>query len=136
MEGCYDRNVAGPPPTLLFDGDCGICTVLSERAKEIEARRGRYGVEPYQAFREQELETVGLDYQRCSEAIQLVEPDGTVRSGAFAVNRFLWGTWWSPLVALLYLFPPLLLVEVAAYRLVAVNRHKISAMFGLNACKI
>jgi hypothetical protein len=37
-------------------------------------------------------------------------------------------------VLLIYAIPPLLLLEVIGYRIVADNRHRISRWFGMQAC--
>ena len=57
--------------------------------------------------------------------------------GAFAVNATLWRMrGWRWLVPPLYILFPLLLVEAGVYALVAKNRHRISAAFGMNACRV
>ena len=121
---------------LLFDGDCGICTRLARRAAIIDRKR-RFRIEPYQAFDEEALSAHGLDHEACARAVQLITPDGRVRSGAFAVNRFL--ITYMPyrvLVPWLYVLFPLLAAEVVGYAVVAGNRHRISRWMGLDACKI
>ena len=73
-----------------------------------------------------DLQPFGLDWQACTEAVQLILPDGRVRSGAFAVNAFLWRLpRWRLLVAALYLLFPLIPFEILGYWLVARNRHRI-----------
>lgn len=119
---------------LLFDGDCGVCTWSAEVVKRM-ARRNPFVVEPYQLFPEGELTQFGITYEQCSRAIQVVTRKGRVHRGAFGVNYFLWRQFpWSLLVALIYAIPVLLLLEVIGYRLVAINRARISQWFGLQAC--
>ncbi len=121
---------------LLFDGDCGICTWCAEWAKAHD-RSGEFEVQPYYEFSEEELAPYGLDWAACTRAVQLITQQGRVRSGPFAVNAFLWRQrGWRLLVGLLYILFPLLLIEWAAYALVAKNRHRISAALGMNACRV
>lgn len=121
---------------LLFDGDCGICTRAAEIARRID-RDSRFIVEPYQAFDERELARFGLNYETCSKAVQVITQRGRVHSGAFGVNYFLWRQFpWSLLVIVIYALPILLLLELIVYRMIADNRHRISAWLGLTACAV
>ncbi len=123
-------------PHLLFDGDCGICTWSAERMRRMD-RTARFVIEPFQRYPEAELAKFGITYARCSKAVQLLTPRGRVWQGAFAVNAFLWGRApWSLLVALIYAFPPFLLLEIAGYRLIANHRHRLSRWFGMKACMV
>ncbi len=119
---------------LLFDGDCGICTYSAEIVKRMD-RDKRLIVEPYQIFSEEELMRVGITYEQCSKAIQVITRKGRVYRGAFGLNYFLWQRFpWSLLVILIYAIPILLLLEIIGYRLIAINRHRISQWFGMKAC--
>lgn len=121
---------------LLFDGDCGICAWSAEKARRMD-RRGQFIVEPYQAFEERELLRFNISYEQCRKKLQVVTRKGRVYRGAFGVNYFLWRqSPWALLVVAIYALPVLLLVELIAYRLVADNRRRISAWFGLTACKL
>lgn len=121
---------------LLFDGDCGVCSWSAEIAKRMDRDPG-FIIEPYQMFDESELRRFGIDYKKCSRALQVVTRKGRVYAGAFGVNYFLWKRFpWSLAVFLIYAIPPLLLFEVIGYRIVAENRHRISRWFGLQACLI
>jgi len=118
---------------LLFDGDCGVCSWSAEVVKRMDRGRG-FVVEPYQAFDESELARFGIDYEKCSRAVQVISRKGRVYAGAFGVNYFLWRRFpWSLAVLLIYAIPPLLLLEVIGYRIVADNRHRISRWFGLGS---
>ena len=119
---------------LLFDGDCGICTSWSRWAERID-RRDLYEIVPYQSIPEADLKARGVTYADCDGALQLLPAEGRVRSGALAINRFLFHyPPWSVLVAILYIVPVFLLAELAVYRLVARNRSRLSRWFGLEAC--
>ena len=120
---------------LLFDGDCGVCSWSAEIAKRMD--RGReFIIEPYQMFDESELMLFGINYDKCSRALQVITRKGRVYAGAFGVNYFLWRFPWSLAVFLIYAIPVLLLLEVIGYRIVAENRHRISRWFGMRACLI
>lgn len=119
---------------LLFDGDCGICTWCSELAKRMNSQ---FIVQPYLMFDEAELQQFGIDYESCTKELKVITRRGRVYGGAFGVNYFLWRKpAFKPLVILLYAIPLLLLLEVIGYKIVAINRHRISAWFGLKACAL
>jgi predicted DCC family thiol-disulfide oxidoreductase YuxK len=121
---------------LLFDGDCGICTYLAGIARTMD-RKGRFIIEPYQAFSELELGRFGITYEKCTKRLYVISRSGRVYPGAFGTNYFLFYKFpWSVIVFLIYLIPPLLLVEIIGYRVVAMNRHRISRWFGLKACAL
>ncbi|MCA9523136.1 MAG: DUF393 domain-containing protein [Myxococcales bacterium] len=121
---------------VLFDGDCGICTKSAEYCERLDGGR-RFVVTPYQSIAESELRRLGTDYDACSKRLHVITRARTVRRGAFAVNHFLWHVWpWKVLVALIYALPPILLLEIVGYAIVARYRHRISAWFGLTACNV
>ena len=119
---------------LLFDGDCGICTWCSDIAKRMN---GQFIVQPYLMFDEAELQRFGISYEDCTKELKVITRQGRAYGGAFGVNYFLWQKpSLRPLVILIYALPILLLFEVIGYKLVAVNRHRLSAWFGLKACAL
>lgn len=119
---------------LLFDGDCGICSYTAEICKRMDQQQ-QFVIAPYQSVAEEQLRKLGLSYEQCSRAVQVITPRGRVYAGAFAVNYFLWQRLpWSLLVLLLYALPPLLLLELIGYRLIANNRHRLSQWLGMKAC--
>jgi len=121
---------------LLFDGDCGVCTYLSDIARRMDAKH-KFSIEPYQAFPEAELQRFGITYAKCTKRVYAITPSGRAYGGAFAVNYFLWNKFpWSILVLLSYLLPVLLLLEIIGYRLVAINRTRISGWLGLKVCRL
>lgn len=124
------------PPMILFDGDCGVCTYLADKARKIDHTQ-QFKIEPYQRFPEQELLRFGLDYKTCSLKLQVVSHSRRIFSGAHGVNYFLFKQFpWSILVTLVYVVPVFLLLEMIGYALVAKNRTKISRMLGLKGCLI
>ena len=121
---------------LLFDGDCGICTSFSEAARRID-RRNRFAIEPYQRYSEGELKRWGLSYAACARKLQVVSRSGRVYSGAFALNYFIYHQFpWSLLLVPIYVVPVFLLLEVAAYALLARSRYQVSRWLGLKACLV
>ncbi len=117
---------------LLFDGDCGICTWCSDIAKRMNSR---FVVQPYLMFDEAELQQFGINYEKCTKELKVITRQGRAYGGAFGVNYFLWQKpVFKLLVILIYALPLLLLFEVIGYKLVATNRHRISAWFGMKAC--
>ena len=121
---------------MLFDGDCGICTWFADFAMRVDVRRHFY-VEPYQRVSELEVKRFGISYVDCARRLQVITRDGKVRSGAFAVNHFFAHyVPWNLLVILLYLVPPLLLLEILGYELVARNRTRLSRWLRMKACLV
>jgi predicted DCC family thiol-disulfide oxidoreductase YuxK len=119
---------------VLFDGDCGICTWFADLAMRTDLQTFFY-VEPYQRVPELELQPYGISYADCARRLQVITRKGKVRSGAFAVNHFFIHYFpWSLLVILLYVVPPLLLLEILTYELVAKNRTRLSRLLGMKAC--
>ena len=120
----------GKRATMLFDGDCGICTWFADLAMRMDVRRYFY-VEPYQRVPEPEIQQFGLSHGDCARRLRVITRHGTVHSGAFAVNYFFIHYFpWNVLVVLLYVVTPLLLLEIITYELVARNRTRLSALVG------
>ena len=121
---------------LLFDGDCGICTSFSEVAKRMD-RRSQFAIEPYQRYSEGVLQRWGLSYAECGRKMQVVSQSGRVYSGTFALNYFLYHQFpWSLLLIPIYGVPLFLLLEIAAYALLARSRYRVSRCLGLKACSV
>jgi len=121
---------------MLFDGDCGVCSYSAEVARRMD-KTGRFQIEPYQAVPEEELKQFGIDYSDCARREYVISRKGRVYGGAFGINYFLFYRFpWSLLVVLIYAVPLLLLLELIGYRLVAINRHRISRWFGMKACLV
>lgn len=73
-----------PDPTLVFDGDCGICRYWVAYWQGLT--EGRVVYRPYQ---QAAADFPAIPLQAFRGAIQLIEPDGTVYSGAAATYRVL-----------------------------------------------
>ncbi len=81
-------------PTLVYDGDCGICRYWVNYWQELTGERVLY--RPYQ---EAAADFPGIAPPAFARAIQLIEPGGAVYSGAAATYRLLRhapgrGAWW------------------------------------------
>ena len=119
---------------MLFDGDCGICTWFADLAMRMDVQRFFY-VEPYQQVSESEIQRFDLTHAHCARRLQVITRQGKVHSGAFAVNYFFVHYFpWKLLVVLLYVVPPLLLLELVIYEVVARNRALLSRWLGMKAC--
>lgn len=121
------HRVASPPgqPCVLYDGECRFCRRWAGQWQRDFA--GRLDVAPSQEAHPRFPEIPATAYD---EALQLVEPDGTVYSGAEAALRaiahgrgrrglLLWFYRTGPLAAGLLEF---------AYRIVARNRRIFSML--------
>jgi len=119
---------------LLFDGDCGICTAFAGWARRLDPAH-KFEILPFQNLSDQELQCRGLHHYLCAQRLHVISPQGKIYRGAFALNY--WGWQFKrlrPLVAMLYLIPIMLLLEIILYEAVARNRHRISQWCGLRAC--
>jgi predicted DCC family thiol-disulfide oxidoreductase YuxK len=81
-------------PTLVYDGDCGICRYWVDYWQGLTGERVIY--RPYQ---EAAVDFPAIPLEAFRDAIQLIEPDGKVYSGAAATYRVLRhvpgrGAWW------------------------------------------
>jgi len=122
-------------PTVLYDGDCGVCTALQNAARRRDVA-GRLRFVAYQAV---DLEQIspGLTPEMAGRALYLVRPDGRRFAGARAVfetMRCLAGPW--RLVGAIGARPPFYQLAEPFYRLVARNRGRISRWLGLNRCAL
>jgi predicted DCC family thiol-disulfide oxidoreductase YuxK len=72
------------PPTLVYDGDCGICGYWVSYWRELTGERVVY--RPYQ---EAAADFPTIPPEAFQRAIQLIEPDGQVYLGAAATFRVL-----------------------------------------------
>jgi predicted DCC family thiol-disulfide oxidoreductase YuxK len=118
---------------LIFDGDCGICTKLSQYAEK--KFKADIEVYPYQFKSNDEL-PFDIEHKLAAITVIFVKEDRYfVRSRAvFEAMKYMPGIWTIPAYLFAnkifaFLFDPI-------YKIIAKNRGKISRMFGLDACKI
>jgi predicted DCC family thiol-disulfide oxidoreductase YuxK len=110
-------------PVLIYDGRCRFC--VREASRLARWVHGRVRLE---SFRDPGViaRYPGLTEQQCEQALQLVEPDGRIRSGAEAVACMLR---LNPRIAPLtwiYYVPLLRTAFDLGYRIVAGNRFRLS----------
>jgi len=112
---------------LVYDGDCGFCTTCAELLERIGPDADIV------AWQLVDLSTLGLTEDQVADAVQLVELDGTVRSGHEAIAAALGsaGRLWK-LVGEGLLLPGISSLAARAYRLVADNRYRLPG--GTPAC--
>jgi predicted DCC family thiol-disulfide oxidoreductase YuxK len=131
-----EKVIVMSQPTMLFDGDCGICSWASDKAQEID-REGRWSVVPYQVWTDAALAPWGLDQHACGQYLRVLMPSGQVYSGIWGIMRFLADHRSTAIFAVpIYLLPPLTLLAGITYELVARNRRSVSLALGMNACKL
>jgi len=81
-------------PTLVYDGDCGICRYWVDYWQGLTGERVIY-----RPYREAAVDFPAIPLEAFQHAIQLIEPDGKIYSGAAATYRVLRhvpgrGAWW------------------------------------------
>ncbi|MBI2992692.1 MAG: lipase maturation factor family protein [Gammaproteobacteria bacterium] len=109
-------------PVVVFDGDCGICREWVEYWRALTG--GRFEFRPYQEAAPDFPEIAVAEF---TEAIQLIEPDGTVASGAEATFQIYRGIAPYSLLPWLYRFVPgFRAVSESAYRFLSRHRGILS----------
>lgn len=116
-------------PLLLYDGDCAFCT----SCVRLVEKRIRPDAEIV-AWQFADLTEVGVSEEEAADAVQWVEPNGTVHSGHEAIAAMLSasGPIWRASGRIL-LLPGISWTAARAYQLVATNRHRLPG--GTPACE-
>jgi predicted DCC family thiol-disulfide oxidoreductase YuxK len=107
-------------PVLLYDGDCAFCTSCAHQLKRIGPDA------EIVAWQLTDLAELGVTEEQATEAVQWVEPDGTIRSGHEAIAAALTtagGIW--RIAGRTLLLPGISWIAAKTYRLVADNRHRL-----------
>jgi predicted DCC family thiol-disulfide oxidoreductase YuxK len=117
-------------PTLVYDGDCGICQASIDLL-------ARFGCRAVPVTSVEWLLDHPADAERCETSVLLVDADGRVTTAEHAVAGALRlcrrpGPWLATLIEL----PGLHLFARLAYRFVADRRTRISQALGLTACSL
>jgi predicted DCC family thiol-disulfide oxidoreductase YuxK len=116
-------------PVLVFDGDCAFCTNCASFLKRIGPDAE---IVPWQFA---DLADLGITAEQATEAVQWVEPGGTVRSGHEAIGAVLGRTglpWW--VLGRAILLPGVSWLAGKVYGLVARNRYRLPG--GTPACRV
>jgi predicted DCC family thiol-disulfide oxidoreductase YuxK len=116
---------------VIYDGDCGFC-------QRFVAWTGHRDVVAFQFLSPGELARLGITREDCAHALQLAFADGAVLSGGAAVNalvaRRVPALAWA--LSAVQSIAVLSHVQALAYRAVANNRSRLSALLGITACAI
>ena len=111
-------------PILVYDGDCGFCKKWIDRWNEITQDAVDYA--PYQSIQNQFPQISLKEFQ---SAVQLVEPNGAISSGAEAVFRTLSYSKRHRWLLEFYLkFPSVKPIADVFYKLVATHRSFFSKL--------
>jgi predicted DCC family thiol-disulfide oxidoreductase YuxK len=115
---------------LIFDGDCGFCTMSVGVARRLVRPRCETV-----ASQHADLASLGVTEERARYEALWVTPTGRVHGGAQAVAKLLLsaGGPWSVIGAVLTL-PPVRWAAHGVYRLVADNRGRLPG--GTAACAV
>ncbi|MGC0208048.1 thiol-disulfide oxidoreductase DCC family protein [Streptomyces levis] len=115
-------------PVLIFDGDCGFCTMSVGVVQRLVRPRCEVV-----AWQQADLTSLGVTEERARYEALWVTPTGRVYGGAQAVAKILLsgGGVWAVAGALLTL-PPVRWAAHGVYRLVADNRARLPG--GAGAC--
>lgn len=124
-----DAKTDQSPELLIFDGDCGFCTVT---ARWIEQRISHADVMPWQAL---EIEKYGLTENDVTTAAYWVDGNGTTHRGergiALALQQA--GQPWK-IAGHLLATPPVSWLAAPVYALIARYRYKMPG--ATDACKL
>lgn len=114
------RPGVGAHGLLVFDGECGFCRRWVRHMNEWFDRRPAAV-----AWQHTDLETLGLTAQQCATAVQFVDTQLRVSSGADAAARVLVVAGFPySFAGRIMLLPGVRVITRAAYRWVAANRHR------------
>ncbi|MFT5240700.1 MAG: putative DCC family thiol-disulfide oxidoreductase YuxK [Candidatus Promineifilaceae bacterium] len=117
------RTVSDPPaePTLVYDGDCGFCRRSVNRLRRLTAKRITY-----RASQDLRGDFSAISEADFEAAIQFIETDGRVRSGAHAIMDCLRYSFFRKLPLCLYGIRPLGALMNAIYDVTARHRAHVS----------
>lgn len=121
---------------MLYDGDCGLCSQFALFAQRLDTEQ-KFCFVSFQSYLKEDKMALQLSEAKFQRGLYLIDRSNTdrIRHGVFALNDFFGHFFpFNLLVILLYIFPPLLLVEMLVYQIVAKYRSNISKWLGLNYC--
>jgi len=117
-------------PILIFDGDCGFCTMSVDFMKRWIRPQAQII-----AWQFADLDDLGLTEAECTEAVQWVPTSGNHTSGAAAVADVLRASpapW--PVAGVVMAAPLVRVVADRVYKLIAKNRYRLPG--STPACKV
>jgi predicted DCC family thiol-disulfide oxidoreductase YuxK len=116
-------------PVLVYDGDCGFCTTCVHLLERIGPDA------EIVAWQLTDLTALGITEEQAADAVQVVQIDGTARSGHEAVAAVLGsaGRIWR-IAGRALLLPGISWIAARAYRLIADNRYRLPG--GTPACAV
>lgn len=123
--------MTAPITTCFYDGDCGVCTALSEWGQRVIGQR--VDMRPNS---DREALPPGVTHETTDRSIVVVTPDGRVLTrvrAVAAVARLLPG---GPMYAWVLLVPGLRQLFGLGYDYVSAHRRQISERLGMTACKV
>ncbi len=135
MEADLSKTQEKERDVVVFDGGCGVCTALKNKAERLD----RHDRLKFVAFQAADLDQIapGLTPEMASQALYFVRRDGERFRGArgvFEAMRRLPGFW--GVFGTIWSFPPLSLLAEPFYRLFARHRGSISQKLGLTQCEL
>jgi predicted DCC family thiol-disulfide oxidoreductase YuxK len=121
--------------TVLFDGDCGVCSFAVDRIAPLLPASVVF--RPHQSFGDAELVALGTSRAACTQRVQFVQASGAVSSGGRACADLLARSA-TPLRHLAFIarLPVVRSIVNAAYDRFAANRATVSHLLGLDACRL
>ncbi len=116
-------------PVLVYDGDCAFCTRCAHALERIGPEA------EIVAWQLTDLAALGISEEQAADAVQWVQPDGTIRSGHEAIAAALnsAGRPWR-IAGHTILLPGISSIAAKTYRLVANNRYRLPG--GTPACAV
>ncbi|HEY5046108.1 MAG TPA: DUF393 domain-containing protein [Solirubrobacteraceae bacterium] len=116
-------------PVLIYDGDCAFCRKCARALERIEPDAEII------AWQSADLAALGITEEQATDAVQLVQIDGTVRAGHEAIAAILSSTGgiWQ-IIGRMVLLPGISWMAAKVYRLVADNRNRLPG--GTPACAV
>jgi len=127
----HSVEVGELPLTVLYDGDCGICTATARAVGRLDAGRRL----EFMAAQESHIDgapprSLLLDRLYATDSV------GHWYSGGAAAIEICRRVPALSIVALTARVPGAMVVYELGYRMLAANRHRLSAALGLKVCQV
>ncbi len=118
---------------IIYDGDCGICSYFMQFAE----RKTRKKLSLFPFVTDSLANQYGLQLHELAKVSVIVIENSKIYSHSSALRRiFSYMGLVYKIPALLLAFKPIEKASNILYKYIARNRHKLSKLFGMNACKI